>query len=189
MKKLRLIAFFGPKGCGKSTAAKYLTDRRSFVCEKFAGSLKNMLYGLGLGREHIEGQLKDLPCDLLCGKTPRHAMQTLGTEWGRNLIGGNFWTNVWTKDVDTLFKRHNSVVNDDLRFTNEVEAVRKLGGTLVRIYGRNDAPYDAHESESFYDKLPFDHMINNNGTIADLYRAVEELLGDIDSSHASEFGR
>jgi len=189
MKKFKLIAFFGPKGCGKSTAAKYLTDRRSFTCEKFADTLKSMLRNLGLGQEHIEGQLKDLPCDLLCGKTPRYAMQTLGTEWGRNLIGGNFWTGVWTKDVEVLFKRHHDVVNDDLRFPNEAEAIRKLGGILVRIYGRNDRGYDEHESESFYDKLPFDHMINNNGTIADLYSAVEELLGDIDSGLASKFGR
>ncbi len=189
MKKFKLIAFFGPKGCGKSTAAKNLTDRGRVTCAKFADTMKRMLRNIGLGQEHIEGQLKELPCDLLCGKTPRYALQTLGTQWGRELIGQDFWVGVWTKDVETLFKRHHDVVNDDLRFPNEAEAVRKLGGILVRLYGRNDNHGDKHESEAHYDKLPFDYVIHNRGTIADLYRAVEELLGDIDSSHASEFGR
>ena len=43
-----------------------------------------MLYQLGLGEAHIEGALKEVPCELLGGKTPRYAMQTLGTEWGRD---------------------------------------------------------------------------------------------------------
>jgi hypothetical protein len=187
--KPKLIAFFGPKGCGKSTAAKYLTDRRSFVGHKFAATLKNMLYELGIGREHIEGQLKETPCDLLCGKTPRHAMQTLGTQWGRELIGDNFWVGIWSKDVQTLFKRHHDVVTDDLRFPNEADAVRKLGGTIVRLYGRNDAHGDKHESEGHYDKLQFDYVIHNRGTIMDLHSAIEELLHDLDSGDAAQFGR
>ncbi len=45
--------------------------------------------------DKIEGSLKAKPCSLLAGKTPRHAMQTLGTEWGRNCIGDGFWINLW----------------------------------------------------------------------------------------------
>jgi hypothetical protein len=47
---------------------------------KFAGPLKSMCMALGLTEAHIEGHLKEVPCELLCGQTPRHAMQTLGTE-------------------------------------------------------------------------------------------------------------
>ena len=88
---MRLIAFCGYMGSGKSFAADYLIEKYGYTRVKFAGPLKDMLHTMGLTEEEIEGGDKDKPSDLLCGRTPRWAMQSLGTEWGRECIGENLW--------------------------------------------------------------------------------------------------
>src|SRR5690606_21287800 len=114
-----VVAFTGRAGSGKSTASRYLVERHGYQLVKFAGPLKAMMRALGLGDRHIEGDDKELPCALLSGKTPRHAMQTLGTEWGRNCIGENFWVDLWTYHAS----QHERVVVDDCRFANEARAI------------------------------------------------------------------
>lgn len=79
-----VIALTGLAGSGKSTASKYLVEKHGYQLVKFAGPLKDMLRAIGFGEDDIEGNGKELSNSLLCDKTPRHAMQTLGTEWGEN---------------------------------------------------------------------------------------------------------
>ena len=79
---------------------------------------------IGLSAEQIDGSLKETPCDLLCGKTPRQAMQLLGTEWGRDLISPDFWVSAWSAAVDrALTGGAIGIVADDCRFLNEVAAI------------------------------------------------------------------
>src|SRR3974390_129308 len=127
----RIIGLTGKLKSGKSEAAKILCAR-GFTRVRFAGTLKAMMYCLGLNEDQIEGNLKETPCDLLCGKTPRYAMQTIGTEWGRDTIGRSLWVNAWKHAVSKQ-RDFIPVVADDVRFDNEVEAVRSLGGIVVRI--------------------------------------------------------
>jgi putative protein kinase ArgK-like GTPase of G3E family len=79
----QIIGLTGLMGSGKSLAAQEL-ERIGFTRTRFAGSLKDMMRVLGLTEEEIEGNLKETACALLGGKTPRYAMQTIGTEWGRS---------------------------------------------------------------------------------------------------------
>jgi hypothetical protein len=65
----------------------HLVNHRGFARVRFAGPLKAMMAALGCTNAEIDGDRKEVPCDLLGGKSPRWAMQTLGTEWGRKLIG------------------------------------------------------------------------------------------------------
>ena len=63
---------------GKSTAASVPVSSSTGSPQdrvSFAGPLKAMMAALGLSSEQIDGSLKETPCDLLCGKTPRQAMQ------------------------------------------------------------------------------------------------------------------
>lgn len=168
----RLLAFTGPAGSGKSTAAKHL-ELFGYRRIRFAGPLKRMMRALGLSDEQIEGSLKDLPTDLLGGKTPRFAMQTLGTEWGRNLLGENFWVGIWERNaawyLNGLLQR---VVVDDCRFQNEAEAVHRLGGKIIRIVGRGGISGD-HASERM--DWSADEEIVNDGSVEDFYREVERF--------------
>lgn len=171
---VHIVALTGAAGAGKSTAASYLTSQFGFKLEKFAGPLKDMLRAIGLSEQEIEGEWKNDPCDLLMGRTPRHAMQTLGTEWGRGYMGENFWVNLWMARVAD--KR--LVVVDDCRFPNEAAAVRQLGGTIIRIVRPSNLFGEevyAHASEAHVSELPYDFEVVNDGSMASLNHRVYDL--------------
>lgn len=165
-----LIAFCGVAGSGKSTAAKYL-QKQGYRRERFAGPLKAMMAALGCTEAEIDGDRKEIPCDLLGGATPRHAMQTLGKEWGRDLIHPDLWLNAWKNAVKA---KAGPVTCDDCRFPNETAAIREMGGIIVRIERAGVAVSSTHVSENY--ELPFDVTIRNDGTEADLADAIEALL-------------
>jgi hypothetical protein len=146
----KIIALTGPAGVGKSTIAKALAngparalDPRPWRILSFAAPIKRMAAQI-LPAEELAN--KDEPSSLL-GLTPREILQTLGTEWGRGLHR-DFWT---TLMVYELFREETPVIIDDLRFANEAELVRSLGGSVVRIvnrpgFDRTKAP--THSSEA-----------------------------------------
>jgi hypothetical protein len=159
-----LVAFTGYAGAGKSTAAQVLIDD-GWVRVKFADPLKAMMRAfykdVGLSDEmierKIEGNLKEIPCHLLCGKTPRHAMQTLGTEWGRNTIHDNLWVSLAEHKIKAAWGNEVKVVIDDCRYDNEADVIREMGGTIVEVSGRAERSSD-HPSEHLPE--PSFHLYN-----------------------------
>ncbi|NTA48114.1 deoxynucleotide monophosphate kinase [Agrobacterium tumefaciens] len=168
-----VIALTGLAGSGKSTASKYLVETHGYQLVKFAGPLKDMLRAIGFGEDDIEGSDKELSNSLLCDKTPRHAMQTLGTEWGRKCIGENFWTGLWVDTATGIIAKGGRVVVDDCRFPNEADGVRKLGGVVWRLVGRGGIA-GAHESEAGCGAADVD--IRNIGGIDGLHHQLDAYL-------------
>lgn len=158
-----LIGITGRAGSGKSTAADVLL-KAGWARVKFADPLKNMLRAIGLSDRHIEGDLKEVPCDLLQGKTPRWAMQSLGTEWGRQCIGEGLWLDLARREIALTIAQGVPVVVDDVRFENEAQLIRDLGGTILQIT-RGNAETPSHASEA---DLAGDIVYRNNGTRAEL---------------------
>lgn len=167
-----VVAFSGRAGSGKSTAAEALIAR-GFVRIKFADILKDMMRAFyssaGLSRDQIEarieGDLKERPDYLLGNKTPRHAMQTLGTDWGREMIDPELWVTAWKARAMTILHGGERVVVDDIRFANEARAVRGLGGTVVRLEGRDKGLAAQHVSERF--EFEPDMTLQNLGSLAE----------------------
>ncbi len=164
----RLIALCGLKGSGKSSAANALASVLPAARVRFAGPLKDMLRAIGLTDAEIEGELKELPSDKLCGKTPRHGMVTLGTEWGRQMIGEDIWVEAWKRSVAPHLARGVDILTEDLRFPNEYEAVRSLGGIVLRVTRPGLLPGD-HESEQHALKFAADVEVCNDGDLEDLH--------------------
>lgn len=168
-----VVALTGAAGAGKSTAASYLIKEHGYTLVKFAAGLKTMMRVIGLSEEHIEGSLKEVPSKLLCGKTPRFAMQTIGTEWGRNIIGEDFWANVWFDTAADVLDQGGRVVVDDCRFENEAKKVRELGGVVVRLAGRGGIA-GAHASEAGLREVEV--IMANGGTVGGLHQSLDALI-------------
>lgn len=169
-----VIGFAGRIGSGKTTAAQHLVEKHNFQRLRFAGPLKAMAAAFGLTYDEIEGTLKEKPCDLLCGKTPREFMQKLGTEFGRQMIGHDVWTGAW-RAACARVPDDVGIVVDDVRFANEAEAVRSLSpySMIVRL-SRDGLASASHVSE--LQVISADHRIANNGSVAELRAAVDALL-------------
>jgi hypothetical protein len=148
-----IVGFAGRIGAGKTTAAQEL-NKYGFTRVRFAGAFKKMMAALGLTPEEIDGNLKELPCELLCGSSPRWAMQSIGHQWGRELIGPEIWVNAWKRSVNKM-PAGAHVVADDVRYANEAGAIHSMGGVVIRIdhiLTNNKSAHELHESE----RLEFD---------------------------------
>lgn len=90
-----LIGLAGLKGAGKDTAAEWLCFHGFFERIALADPIKDGLAAmLGLNAYTFsEPALKETVIDWL-GCTPRHLMQTLGTEWGQRYVARDVWTRI-----------------------------------------------------------------------------------------------
>jgi hypothetical protein len=174
---MKLVGFCGLMGSGKTFAADYLVEKYGYTKVKFAKPLKDMLRAMGLTEAHIEGDLKELPCDLLDGRTPRWAMQTLGTEWGRELISENLWGNLWEQEVRSLLSKGKRVVVDDCRFDNEAQRIQKMSGFLIRMVGSTgiEETSSGHPSENI-PQNPNATLLNPKDDHAPITMALDSLI-------------
>ena len=160
-----IIALCGPQQVGKTTAAQSMVDHFQFTRVAFADPLYDMVAALMRLPVHKVRQLpKNEPMDVFEGRTLRHALQTLGTEWGRNLVGSDIWVNAAIRRAASLNLQGIRVVIDDCRFINEYEALRTAGAKIVLLQ-RDELPEQintAHGSEVEWPNFPhFDVVVKN----------------------------
>jgi len=177
----RVVGVTGSAGCGKSEVARYL-EGVGFRPVRMSYPLKRMLAAYyetqGLSAKEIErrieGDLKEVPDPLLNGKTPRHAMQTLGTEWGRDCIHEDFWVDAWKRRVA---QSPQSVICEDIRFDNEADAVKEIGGQVYHVIAKNNRrKTSTHVSEGGVSSSKITGCILNTSTIPDLHSEVREVV-------------
>lgn len=181
-----ILGFTGYKGCGKDTAAAFAPYVKIY---KFADPLKDMLRVYlrywGLEREtadlFLEGNLKEVPIYQFMDKTPRWAMQSLGTEWGRNLIGSDIWLSTMENRLMRHLMKKSSdevIAITDVRFLNEAALISKAGGKLIRITRPGVEPDAvAHQSEAEMKLIIPHHTIVNDGTVEELQAKVKAYAG------------
>jgi len=177
----QIIAIYSPAPqMGKSTIARHLVDKHGYTRVPFASVLKDMVRPLYRAFGYTEDQIE---CFETFDKTsilhaispdctPRKLYQTLGTEWGRNIIDKNIWLNAWQNKVKATA---GDIVVDDLRFPNEWGAVKVIGGTTVRIERQITLSAPAHSSEGGLAEFDFDYTISNDGTREELVAKVDNL--------------
>lgn len=86
--KQKLIGIVGHMGAGKTTTCRAATKLHGgdWAHIGFSDPFKRMLAAIGIEEALYNDKSRwDDPLPELCGKTLRHATQTLGTEWGAQL--------------------------------------------------------------------------------------------------------
>ena len=214
-----IIGLCGFISAGKDTVADYLVDSYNFRRESFAATLKDAVsYVFGWDRDLLEGRTRaarewreqtDDWWSARLGKpiTPRLILQLWGTEVCRK----GFHDDIWIASLENkLRKSDTDVVISDCRFPNEINSIKSAGGKVVWVQ-RGIMPhwYDValqanrgieaaqrflvdqgiHASETAWVGTDFDMILDNNGTIADLYEQVKNLVPGLPQPMAIENDR
>lgn len=175
-----IIGIAGLAGSGKSTLAQIIADRHDFSVESLAGPVKAVcahLFGFSLEQLYGLSESRERPDPRWDGLTPRRALQTLGTDWGRAMH-----PDVWVRALLTTLAAPcapKRVVIPDVRFQNEVDAIRKAGGHTVGIT-RNGVTAGSHVSEAGIAGLTgVEYRIDNSSSIESLADAADALVEEV----------
>ena len=171
--KYEVIGIAGPARIGKDTAAHFIKGKMPlYRLASFADPIKEMLrVGLGLTAQQLYGDHKE-DIDHRYGVSVRYLMQTLGTEWGRKLVGEDTWVNAMLDHIEQ--SSDGCFIIPDVRFESEAVMIREKG-ILIHIQGTHGLDSD-HESENGINIFREDIVIDNSGTIDDYYLKLDKML-------------
>jgi hypothetical protein len=128
--------------------------------------------------------------------TPRLMLQIWGTEVCRK----GFHDDIWIASLENKLRNStDNIVISDCRFPNEISSIKRAGGTIVWVQrGELPAWYNLavsanqghnlsvqelkrigiHASETAWVGTDFDYILDNNGSIDDLYSQIKNLAQD-----------
>jgi len=132
--------------------------------------------------------------------TPRWILQN----WGTNILRTGFHDDIWIASLENKLRNsQDDVVISDCRFPNEIRAIKAAGGLVVRVVrgaepewygaamshnrgpngnstwalsGRRLEQLGVHASETAWVGTKFNAVLDNNGTLDDLYQQVKQLV-------------
>ena len=205
----KIIGITGLKGSGKDTIGDIICKNFDFQKVAFADKLKDVVSVLfNWDRKMLSGfepedrEIREKPDEFWSKKletefTPRMALQKIGTEVMRN----NFNKSIWVYCLENkLLNEDKNFVVTDVRFRNEIEMIKRLGGTIIRVercnrpewwnlasefnalnlneYNGNFLPLmKVHNSERDWIDIDRPKMIfENNGTIEELEEKVVNFM-------------
>jgi hypothetical protein len=180
--RVTVLGLSGWARSGKDTVADYLVENEGYTKVSFSAPMKEAMYRLnpritvnevvntalrvGVDVYGWEG-LKERSPDI------RGLLQRFGTEVGREMFDENFWVDYALNSIEDGSK----VVISDVRYPNEADAIRELGGKVFRVERNGVFAANEHASEHALDGYNFDGKIENNGSIEGLYaNATQQIL-------------
>jgi hypothetical protein len=125
--------------------------------------------------------------------TPRYVLQ----HWGTNVLRQHFHDDIWIASLENKLRTaKDSIVISDCRFPNEITGLKQQGATVVWVQ-RGITPHwysiaeqankgdmkartwlekeNIHASEYSWAGTQFDAIVDNNGSIENLYRQLKSL--------------
>lgn len=171
----RLIGMTGPAGCGKNTVAAMIPDA---VVIGFADPLYAAIsVMLGIPEPVLRSRAgKERPIDWM-GKSPRQLLQTLGTNWGRDLVMPDLWLTLAARRIDALEQAGTPVVAiADVRFDNEAEMIRSRGGEVWSVVRAPASETYSHVSEAGISESLVDRWIDNADSLEQTRERVMAAL-------------
>lgn len=212
----QIIGISGFIGSGKDTVADYLVNYHGFRRESFANTLKDAVACVfGWDRIMLEGrtaasrawreqvdtwwaQRLNMPT-----LTPRWILQY----WGTDVCRHGFHDDIWVASLENRLRQStDNIVISDVRFPNEVRAIRGVGGKMIcvergappewlacalqTVHTAEDDQWiisdqqrdmasqypEIHPSEWAWLGTKFDRVVDNNGTVDELYAQIKSLV-------------
>ena len=211
-----IIGIVGHIGSGKDTVGNFITQSVGITgrTDSFAAPLKDLCSSIfGWPRDLLEGntmesrEFRETPDIFWTRKTgidnftPRLALQLVGTD----VLRDHFHNDIWINSLEYRLRKisdSDTVVVTDARFTNELDIIKHLCGTIIWVQrGELPAWYetaveanggnvvskrimttryrDVHQSEWNWAGYPVDHIIRNTGTLEDLKIKTSQILFQI----------
>jgi hypothetical protein len=206
-----IVGVVGFIGSGKNTVGEMLVNEYGFVPKSFAAALKDTVSSIfGWQRELLEGDTEEsrkfrdtvdawwaekLGVPLL---TPRYVLQYIGTDVFRNHFHHDIWVFSLLRRIEIESGGKNVIITD-VRFTNEINMVRREEGRIVRVKRGDDPEWfemarkansgdgaskvvmqemypHIHASEWGWIGCEIDHHIENDSTIDDLRKKVFNIV-------------
>jgi len=205
-----LIGISGHMGVGKDVVGQMIQAeaRGYWEIKKYAKKLKQItciLTGCSMQdlesedfkNSHLSPEWKGGHCTF-SHSTYRDILQKLGTEVMRDSLHKNVWVNAMYADYTPIGLHNKDYVGPmsiretksdsiypnwvitDMRFPNELEAVKQRGGITIRVNRDNGtraiSMINSHASETALDDADFDYVIENDGDLSELKASVFEFL-------------
>ncbi len=171
---MRIIGLTGKKRVGKDTVARILCEQLDLVQIAFADPIREMLSALPIPEQYKENKLAPIP--ELRGRTYTDLMQTLGTDWGRNMIYHTIWVDMAEQARLRIPKDKAGVVFSDVRYVEEARYISRIGGAIYAVEGPRGVVANTHSSE---EGLPTNHIsgsIPNYGTLGELHAFCVDMF-------------
>jgi hypothetical protein len=171
-----IIGLCGAAGAGKNSVAERLCLEHQFVPLAFADPLYAAVSAItGLTVEQLQDRsLKENALGFI-GCSPRRLLQTLGTDWGRNMIHPEIWVMATMRKIEEHTEFNFCIT--DVRFANEAAAVKARGGVVWRVirpgFSTLAGSTASHESERGIPDEYVDGEIVNSGSLLQLSAAVD----------------
>ena len=193
-----IIGLVGYIGSGKDTVGDILVREHHYKKFAFADALKDtvaMIFtwprGLLEGDSNASRAFRERIDPWWSHKfgyevTPRLMLQKMGSEACRDNIADN----IWIAALEKRIHGYEDVVITDVRFPNEIDFIRSVGGKVIRVK-RGDDPSpeelsNLHISETAWASAEFDAVLWNDSDVDALKAGLKNLLTHLENSSTIE---
>lgn len=181
-----IIGIIGKIGSGKSTGAEFLSQEFGYEEYSISKPLKEVAKIFGFSHNQVFGtQEQKLEIHPYWGISGRTFLQKVGTDLFRNNIKNvlpemKIEDSPWLEIFKLKFIQNpKKYIVSDVRFEDEAEFIKKMGGIIIRINrnekGKEKGKETVHISELEMDKIKEDFSIDNNYSIEE-YRERLKIL-------------
>ena len=173
-----IIGLSGYAQSGKDTVAGMLIGLYGYDNRAFASKIKDLLIEINPNLNNyfdLKGAVDAVSWDQAkLSAEVRRLLQDLGVG-ARKIFGEDFWVSQTLNGI----KPEDKIVVTDVRYPNEAQAIKDLGGIIWRIQRPGVLPVNDHPSESALDDWKYDKVLVNNSGLNGLMTQVKFNMEEI----------
>jgi hypothetical protein len=172
-----VIGLVGIPGSGKALVYRRLCEVHGFTRLRFSDPLRDMLKaGFGVEVEDADGRPLTQPVPQMNDYRPFHLMEKLA-DWCRGRVSGDLLAQEWLRRAAA----GTTIVADDIHEQSEAEAIRSLGGVVLRVTRPGYEPPVRGRYQKRIESILADAEMINSGpdNLLALTDALAEEVGSI----------